>query len=234
MVVRKKKRNWPDNPKYRKTAVKLIPVILLPFLLIQYAFPQKLASTQDGEIVILFNDGSWKYAPTNEIENSRNHGCSYVTHPVRSDSQGIMILKKETFISHSYEQMKNTSRYPDYVHCDLAMGKIEGNKIIYLDYTLQTKYGLYNHGIIQEGKKLLIKLKDNETVELILDKTDKGIIDLVNNLTRYHTYAYLTPASEKKLKNSEVDIILMPWSMGNEIYSVTYPRIFMDQLFCLD
>ena len=209
----------------------LLPLIFLS----NQVTAQKLASTQDGDIVILFDDGSWKYAPTEQIENSRNHGCSYEIYKNMADStQKMSVLKKETFISHSYKVMKNTNRYEDYVHCDLAIGEVEGNKIVYLDYTLQTKYGMYNHGIIQEGKKLLLKLGNNSTVELTLHQTDKGKVDADNNETLYHTYAYLPARSEKELKKSEVNMILMPWSMGNEIYSVSYPRIFIDQLFCFD
>ncbi len=220
----------------REKSTFIFPFLFLPLLLINHiSSAQKLATTQDGDIVILFDDGSWKFAPTDQIDNSRYHGCRYEIDQRKSDStQKMSVLKKETFISHRYEKMKNTSNYNDYVHCDLAIGEVGENKIVYLDYILQTKYGLYNHGIIQEGKKLLIKLKNNSTVTLTLDRTDKGEVNEQDNETIYHTFAYITPKIEKELKKSEVNEVLMPWSMGNEIYDVTYPRIFIDQLFCFD
>ena len=214
--------------------IKIFLIVLLSPLLINHSFAQRLASTQDGDIVILYEDGSWKYAPTYDIENSRNHGCSYEINQLDTENgKKVAILKKATFINHNYENQK-TNPINDYIHCDLAIGQIEGNKIVFLDYILQTKYGLYDHGIIQEGKKLLIKLKDHSTVELTLYRTDKGEVDKINNETRYHTFAYITPKNEKALKNSEACMILMPWSMGNEIYSIEYPRIFIDQLTCFD
>jgi hypothetical protein len=211
------------------------------FLIVSYSLifnnqisAQRLASTQDGDIVILFEDGSWKYAPTYDIDNSRNHGCSYEINQLDTkNGKKVAILKKTTFINHNYENQK-INPINDFLHCDLAIGQIEGNKIVFLDYILQTKYGLYDHGIIQEGKKLLIKLKDHSTVELTLYRTDKGEVDKINNETKYHTFAYITPKNEKALKNSEACMILMPWSMGNEIYSIDYPRIFIEQLTCFD
>lgn len=236
MVQRKSKGSKIRTGQFREKPSHFFPLVILPLLLfIHSVYGQKLASTQDGEIVILFDDGSWKYAPTDQLDNSRYHGCSYEINRMKSDSsQQMSVLKKEAFISHSYASMKNTDKYDDYVHCDLAIGEVAGNKIVYLDYTLQSQFGLYNHGIIQEGKKLLIKLKNNSTVALILDHTDKGEVDKVNNETRYHTYAYLSDKTEKELKKSEVNKVLMPWSRGNEVYSVIYPRIFIDQLYCFD
>ena len=222
--------------KIREKSIFIFPVLLLPlFGFYETAFAQKLASTQDGDIVILFKDGTWKYAPTDQIDNSRNHGCSYEVNQLSSDTtQRKSVLKKETFISHNYRSMKNTQQYKDYVHCDLAIGEVGDNKVVYLEYTLQTPYGLYNHGIIQEGKKLLIRLSNNTTVGLILKETDKGEVDKLNNETRYHTYALIPPKYENELKNNSVSAVLMPWSKGNEMYSVTYPRIFIDQLYCFD
>ncbi len=230
----KSKRAFSVNFKGKTSILSLM--IILPLLsFTKPLFAQKLATTEDGNIVILFDNGTWKYAPTDQIENSRNHGCTYQLIQPKSDTlQQIAILQKEPLVSHSYEAMKNTDRFKDFVHCDLAIGEVNGRKIAYFDYTLQTIYGLYNHGIIQEGRKLLLKLKDNSTVELTLDQTDKGEVDRDNNETRYHTYAYISPRLEKVLKKNEVDKILMPWSKGNEVYNVIYPRIFIDQLYCFD
>ena len=222
--------------KFREKALYIFPMILLPlFGMFQTVYGQKLASTQDGDIVILFKDGTWKYAPTDQIDNSRNHGCSYEINQSSSDTcQRKSVLKKETFISHSYKSMKNTQQYKDYVHCDLAIGEIGDNKVVYLEYILQTPYGLYNHGIIQEGKKILLRLSNNTTVGLTLKQTDKGEVDKENNETRYHTYAVIPPKYENELKKSSVSAVLMPWSKGNEMYSVIYPRIFIDQLYCFE
>jgi hypothetical protein len=236
-VVQKRSKEKKGLFNYiREKSIIIFPIILLPlFSFYHSAFSQKLASTQDGDIVILFKDGTWKYAPTDQIDNTRNHGCSYEINQSRSDStQRKSVLKKETFISHSYSSMKNTERYSNYVHCDLAIGEVGENKIVYLEYTLQTPYGLYNHGIIQEGKKILLKLSNNTTVGLILKQTDKGEVDMDNSETRYHTYALIPPKYENELKKNAVNAILMPWSKGNEIYTVAYPRIFIDQLFCFD
>jgi hypothetical protein len=213
---------------------KIFLIVSLPLIYINESSAQRLASTQDGDIVILFEDGSWKYAPSYDIENSRNHGCSYeINQSETENGKKVAILQKATFINHNYEN-KKVNPANDYLHCDLAIGQIEGSKIMFLDYILQTRYGPYDHGIIQEGKKVLIKLKDHSTVELTLYRTDKGEVDKVNNETRYHTFAYLTSKNETALKNSEASMILMPWSMGNEIYSIEYPRIFIDQLTCFD
>lgn len=220
----------------RGKIIFIFPVLMLPLLgFNQSASAQKLASTQDGDIVILFKDGTWKYAPTDQIDNSRNHGCSYEVNQLSSDTcQRKTVLKKESFISHSYKSMRNTQQYKDYVHCYLAIGEVGDNKIVYLEYILQTPYGLYNHGIIQEGKKLLLKLSNNTTVGLTLKQTDKGKVDKINNETLYHTYAVIPPKYENELKKNSVSAVLMPWSKGNEMYSVIYPRIFIDQLYCFD
>jgi hypothetical protein len=220
-----------DRLFQRKKSAFFLIAILSSFFYRQ-AGAQTLASTQDGEIVILFDDGSWKFAPTYEIVNSRSFGCSFEDF----DTAGrLHILKKASFVNHGYGVLKTDYRLNNYIQADLAIGETEGKaKVVYFNYTLRSIYGPFDHGIIQEGRKMLVKLKNNTTVELVLDQSDKGIVDRIHNETRYRTFAMISPANETALKNNEVEMILMPWSRGNEIYKVIYPRVFIDQLTCFD
>ena len=81
---------------------------------------------------------------------------------------------------------------------------------------------------------MLIKLLDDETVNLICDKTDGGTVDLDAGTTTYNTYFTIHNKAEKQLRKSEVVQVRVLWSTGYEDYEINELDFFMDQFYCID
>ena len=221
---------------FTKRTVGFFSMVFLPLIFLNLnTYAQKLATTQDGDIVILYNDGTWTYAPHYETVNTRNRQCDYAVN-IYEPETGIRktILKKDILVSYTNKLLKKENQLRDHVVCEVAVGDLNGEKVVYIDYTLQTPYAFKYYGLIQEGRKLLIKLKNDYTVELKFDNSDKGLIDHERKETRYRVYAGINDKQIEALMMSEADRMLMPWSQGNEIYPISNPELFINQLTCLE
>jgi len=208
----------------------------LPLIfLIQPLFAQNLVTTQEADRMVSYDDDSWPQTPHYEAINSRNNQCHYalnVFEPTTGERKTI--LKKDVLVSYTYDLLKREDQLCDQIVCEVAIGDLNGEMVVYFDYTLQTPDAYKHHGLIQEGRQIIIKLKNDTTVSLAFVDSAKGLLDKGRNETKYRTYTKLDDTQIEALKKSEAQRLLMPWSRGNEIYPISNPTLFIEQLTCLD
>lgn len=197
------------------------------------------ATTTSGKKVILKSDGTWEFktatqSPVKELSTS---DCNYRTNEV-DEFTGTkkLVLEADDFINHTDEDLKKYFKKKDteYINCKAYTAKVNDLKVLYTHWTIQSKTAYDTYGFIQKGSKLIIKFVDGSTVELNVASSDTGDTNYDHDYTTYSTYMVLNDDHVSLLKSSEVEKIRMYWSKGYTDFPVFNPRLFINQLPCLE
>jgi hypothetical protein len=195
------------------------------------------ATTVSGKKVILNSDGSWKYKETEQAKPSpaAQSDCNYTTNEVDEfTGKKKLVLRESDFINYTSEDLKKYYKKKDYINCKVGLAQIENTKAAYFYWVLQTKEAYKYFGSIKKGATIMVKLVNGDTFELMFSKYDTGETKYDYGYTNYSSYVILDQASIDALKSAEIDKVRMSWSKGYEDYPVSNPRLFIDQLSCVE
>lgn len=196
------------------------------------------AITIEGKKVTLKSDGTWEYAKTGkeDISTTTSKGdCNYYKNEVDEfTGKKKIILIEQDFINYTSDELKEYFKNKDYVKCQVYCARIEKTKVAYFHWVLQTKDAYKLFGSIAKGSKILLKFKDGETLELKFSKSDIGDTNYDYGYTTYSSYIILDEESIRILKNKEVEKVRMYWGKGYEDYPVSNPKLFVEQLPCIE
>ena len=142
--------------------------------------------------------------------------------------------KGRTFFSYTPEAAKKYMRADDYLTCTGYLSRVGALKALHLTFTIDSQYGQQEYGEIPDGSNFMVKMIDDTTVDLFIDKGDKGRIDRINNRTIYNVFCIIEPGMEKKLKSGEVSKVRMVWAVGFEDYEVYNLDFFKEQFPCVN
>ena len=142
--------------------------------------------------------------------------------------------KGRTFFSYTPEAAKKYMRADDYLTCTGYLSRVGALKALHLTFTIDSQYGQQEYGEIPDGSNFMVKMIDDSTVDLFIDKGDKGRIDRINNRTIYNVFCIIEPGMEKKLKSGEVSKVRMVWAVGFEDYEVYNLDFFKEQFPCVN
>lgn len=143
-------------------------------------------------------------------------------------------LTTRPFFTFTQPQLKKFLRGQDYLICEGSLSKVVGVTVLNVKFTIESTQAQKEYGRIEDGTRMMIKLLNDETVNLICDKTDAGVVDTEAGTTTYDTYFTIHNKAEKELRKSEVIQVRVLWSTGYEDYEVNELDFFMDQFYCID
>ena len=144
-------------------------------------------------------------------------------------------VARSIFFTHTDDDMRRYMLTEDYVKCEGGLTQIKGGVLLLnLFISIKTTDAKRAFGQIGKGGLISIKMLDGSKVTLANNKADSGIFDSLTGRHTYTTQYLINAGQEKKLKNSEVDMIRIIWETGYEDYEVYNIDFFRDQFRCLN
>jgi len=216
--------------------MKKITTILASMLMtVGVLLAQEEVTTKDGRTVILNADGTWKYIEkTVEPAPEPSGDCDYATNEVDEfTGNEKYVMKSEVFLTHTDEALKKYYKNKDYTTCEAYCAKIEGMKVMYVNWKIMSKDAYKYFGSIQADAKFILKMKDGKMLELVYSKYDSGDMKYNGGYTTYSSYIILSDEDIETLKANELEKVRMFWSKGYQDYDISNTTFFINQLPCL-
>lgn len=214
---------------------QILTLFVCSLFSIAYSQTQE-ATTTEGKKIVLNNDGTWKYKeePT-LIETAKPTGnCIYKTNEVDEFTKSKkLVLKEEDFIKYTSEELKKYYKNRDYLTCQVYCAQVSELKVVYLYWKILSKETYKTYGSIEKGTKFMVKLKNEQMIELLFSEYDSGDTNYDYGYTTFSSYIILNDEQFESLQSSEIDKIRMYWSKGYEDYPVVNSSVFINQLPCV-
>ncbi len=206
----------------------LILSILLLGAISQVDAQQRLR-TPEGKVVLLFDNGSWKYEeikkeilPVIEIKTEKE-----ISKPiVILDAE----LESQTVIKGISEKLNKFSKTDNQVKSDFQLVSKDGKVILKTNWKIMDAEGFRFFGYITKKSKMLFTLSNGENIEL------QYAADFAPK--EYPKYKFTTFAAEleineeqiRKLQNAYLEKVEMFWSRRTESYAIFNPDYFVKEL----
>ena len=146
--------------------------------------------------------------------------------------------KQETtpilLFAHTDDFMRAAMKDKDFVTCDATATRVEGSRIVYLNltFTIQTKEAQRTFGFLDRGSLIIFRLINGKKITLATNKTDIGAVDVNKGTTTFHAQLAIPDIDE--VKQSELDVIRVSWSVGYEDYEIFDMDVLRNLFKCLD
>jgi hypothetical protein len=206
----------------------LILAILLLGVISQVDAQLKLR-TPEGKVVLLFDNGTWKYEeikkeilPVIEIKTEKE-----ISKPiVILDAE----LESQTVIKGISEKLNKFSKTDNQVKSDFQLVSKDGKVFLKTNWKIMDAEGFRFFGYITKKSKMLFTLSNGENIEL------QYAADFAPK--EYPKYKFTTFTAElelneeqiRKLQNAYLEKVEMFWSRRTESYAIFNPDYFVKEL----
>lgn len=164
-----------------------------------------------------------------------NSECEYSVNGKDEFSGKYKMATKEThFFSYTPDEYKEMLKGKELLETTGFVSEISGVRALNLKFVFNSPQAQKSYGAIRPGSRLIIKLLNGETVNLLSERYDAGMSDGVSGTTIYSTYYIIPSKAAKILKKSEVIKVRMVWATGYEEYNINQLDFFIDHLKCID
>ena len=214
---------------------KIIVICFLAFGISLASNAQETALTSKGKVVILYENGTWKYADVKVASETptqtTTENVQTMVAPASTSNEPIVLkdaeVAKVAFIEGPSAKLKKYFKEKNIVRCDFTISSKDGKTYLKTDWKIMNGEAFSYFGMIKKENKISLELLGGETVDLVY--TDEF---LPKEFERYgfSTYTAELNISEdllKKLRNKIVMKAHMTWSKRTEEYQVIDPSFFI-------
>jgi len=173
----------------------------------------------------------------NKTEPPKPSGnCTYVRDEKNPVGNRIRVLQDEKFISLEFTDSaakafyKGKDFFKGYLSC-VSVDTILG---IYFEFKILTDDAFQYYGMIKKDNKITFIMKSGKAVELPFGRTFSGNTNLTKEFTEYSSLAYLPKNASAMLQSEELQRVKISWSKKDEEYVVVNPKIFINQIPCVE
>ncbi|MFA8433770.1 MAG: hypothetical protein ACEPOZ_04560 [Marinifilaceae bacterium] len=205
------------------------------FLLLAMGFAftsqaQQEAVTKDGKVVLLFDNGTWKYAESS-IPNAKDVTPSVkeIAPDTPVDIKDIQ-LEKSTVIEGPSAKLKKYFKSKNIVRADFTLSGKEGKAYLKMNWKVQTPEAFSYFGFIKKGENLTLELLGGKTIELVFTKEAEPTEYAKYGFSTYQVEVPLNPEQINLLQTGIVQKAIMNWGRRSEEYLVKNPTYFVNQL----
>ena len=211
--------------------------IVFCFLAFGFSFlsnAQETALTSKGKVVILYENGTWKYAdvsisgeePNQQVQNS------VANVQETSISNKPIVLKeaeveKVTFIEGPSPKLQKYFKNKNIVRCDFTLSSKNGKAFLKTDWKVMTGEAYSYFGFIKKENKISLKLLDGQIVDLTYTNEFEPKEYDQYGFSTYSAQIELTKEQVQLLQNKIVMKANMSWSKRTEEYQVVDPSFFI-------
>ena len=207
-------------------------ILILTILLlgtINHVDAQLKLRTPEGKVVLLFDNGTWKYEETKKAEKPvvQIKSVEEIAKPITIiDAE----LESQTVIKGISEKLNKFSATDNQVKSEFQLISKDGKVVLKTNWKIMDAEGFRFFGYITRKSKILFSLSNGENVELQYGA------DFAPN--EYPKYKFTTFTAElelnedqiRKLQNAYLEKVEMYWSRRTESYAIFNPDYFVKEL----
>jgi len=193
---------------------------------------QQIAKTNSGRLVVLFENGTWKYAENTTAEKSETV-VQTVNNEVKEISAKFELkdasTDKAAFINGPSAKLKKYFKQKNIVHADFALSSKNGEVSLNIEWKIMTGEAFSYFGYIKPGNKISLELMGGKVVDLIYTEEFEPKEFLKYCFSTYSTHLNLSLEQIALLQSSIITKATMSWSKRSEEYSVVNPTYFINE-----
>lgn len=194
---------------------------------------QQIAKTNSGRVVVLFDNGTWKYV--DEKPNVKTGSAvQAVTGEVKVINAKIELKDAETmkvnFLNGPSAKLKKYFKHKNIVNADLNLVSKGGEVSLMIDWKVMTGEAYSYFGYIKKGGKISLELIGGKVVDLIYTDEFEPKEYEKYGFSTYKTQLNLSLEQIILLQSSIVTKATMTWSKRSEEYKISNPAYFVNEL----
>jgi len=194
---------------------------------------QQVAKTNSGRVVILFENGTWKYVDDKPSEKAQTKGLAVVEKSKVIDSK-IELKDSETqklnFLNGPSKKLKKYFKLKNIVNADLNLISKDGEVKLNIDWKIMTGEGYSYFGYIKKGCIISLELLGGEIVDLTYTEKFEPKEYEKYGFSTYKTHLNLSLEQVALLRSNIVTKATMTWSKRSEEYKISNPAYFVREL----
>ena len=194
---------------------------------------QQIAKTNSGRVVILFDNGTWKYVDDKSVDTSQSI-IHDVAEKAKLINENIELKDAETaklnFINGPSAKLKKYFKHKNIVNADLNLVSKDGKVSLMIDWKVMTGEGFSYFGYIKKGSKISLELMGGQVVDLIYNEEFEPKEYEKYGFSTYKTQLNLSLKQITLLQSSIITKATMTWTKRSEEYKVTNPAYFVNEL----
>ncbi len=207
-------------------------IVILILALTEVSFAQIHAVTEDGENVLLYDNGTWQYESKIDESTSSIMTESIIAPAVTVDStREISTDLEELFYLPSPRLERYFGESKSKIRCKLGTTNNHGSVTIQFSWEIPVVDGDRYFGLFWEGTNVVFTMRDGQKIEVTIEgksdvkRLEKHNFSVIANSTYPLTAEYLTALTAQPIRKMEVD-----WRKKSEEYNFENSRILMDLL----
>ncbi|MDQ1771630.1 hypothetical protein GQR60_19500 [Labilibaculum sp. A4] len=185
--------------------------------------------TPEGKVVLLFDNGTWKYEEIKKVEEP--------VVPIKSAEEiakPLVIidaeLESQTVIKGISEKLNKFSDTNNQVKADFQIISKEGKVILKTNWKIMDAEGFRFFGFITKKSKMLFSLSNGESIELQYAEDFEPKEYPKYKFTTFTAELELNEDQIRKLQNAYLEKVEMYWSRRTESYEIFNPDYFVKEL----
>lgn len=194
---------------------------------------QQVAKTNSGRVVVLFENGTWKYVDNESNDKAQNTGQTVVGKTKVVDSK-IELKDTETqklnFLNGPSAKLKKYFKLKNIVNADLNLVSKGGEVSLNIDWKVMTGEGYSYFGYIKKGSIVSLELMGGKIVDLTYTEEFEPKEYEKYGFSTYKTYLSLSLEQIALLRSNIVTKATMAWSKRSEEYKISNPAYFVSEL----
>ncbi len=194
---------------------------------------QQVAKTNSGRVVVLFENGTWKYVDDKPSSPVQSAGPVIVNKPKVINAK-IDFKDAETqklnFLNGPSKKLKKYFKVKNIVNADMNLVSNAGEVQLNIDWKVMTGEGYSYFGYIKKGGKISLELMGGQVVDLIYTEEFEPKEYLKYGFSTYKTHLSLSLEQVTLLQSSVITKATMTWSKRSEEYKISNPAYFVSEL----
>ncbi|MCZ4693471.1 hypothetical protein DWB61_01200 [Ancylomarina euxinus] len=194
---------------------------------------QQIAKTNSGRVVVLFDNGTWKYVDDKPGAKDQS-AIKEVVEEAKVIDTKIELKDTETqklnFINGPSAKLLKYFKLKNIINADLSLVSQSGKVSLLIDWKVMTAEAFAYFGYIKEGSKISLELMGGKVVDLIYTEEFEPKEYEKYGFSTYKSQLELSPEQIALLQSSIITKATMTWTKRSEEYKITNPAYFVNEL----
>ncbi|WP_372645157.1 hypothetical protein [Ancylomarina sp.] len=194
---------------------------------------QQIAKTNSGRVVVLFDNGTWKYVGDKADDKGKTMTAA-ITAKVKVINAKVELKDAETeklnFIKGPSAKLLKYFKHKNIVNADFNLVSKDGKVSLMIDWKVMTAEAFAYFGYIKEGSKISLELMGGKVVDLIYTEEFEPKEYEKYGFSTYKTQLNLSLEQIALLQSNIVTKATMTWTKRSEEYKITNPAYFVNEL----
>jgi len=194
---------------------------------------QQIAKTNSGRVVVLFDNGTWKYVDDQASDKTQST-VDAVSEKATVINAKIELKDAETeklnFLNGPSAKLKKYFKHKNIVNADLSLVSKNGKVNLLIDWKVMTGEGYSYFGYVKNGSKISLELMGGQVVDLIYTEEFDPKEYEKYGFSTYKTQLNLSMEQVRLLQSNIITKATMSWSKRSEEYKISNPAYFVTEI----